>query len=64
VRRWQARMAWRGWSITADGWYGPASAATCTAFQRDSSARGWPLTADGEVGPKTWAAAWSRPVSR
>lgn len=64
VRTWQARMAWRGWRVTVDGWYGQQSAAVCTAFQQDSSAHGWPLVADGQVGHRTWAAAWDRPVSR
>jgi hypothetical protein len=63
VQTWQARMRARGWSIVADGWYGPASKAVCLAFQNDSTAHGWPLVADGEVGPATWAAAWNRPVS-
>lgn len=64
VLEWQARMAWRGWTITQDGIYGPHSEETCAAFQADSSAHGWILQEDGEVGPKTWAASWERPVSR
>jgi hypothetical protein len=63
VRTWQQRMADRGWSITVDGWYGPASAGICRQFQQDSTDHGWPLTVDGVVGPKTWAAAWQRPVT-
>ena len=64
VRRWQAKMAERGWRITADGWYGPLSAGVCTAFQQDSTAHGWPLAVDGKVGQLTWRATWERPVSR
>ena len=63
VVNWQQRMHDRGWPITVDGFYGPASAAICRQFQQDSTAHGWPLTADGIVGPATWAAAWNRPVS-
>jgi hypothetical protein len=64
VRRWQARMAWRGWRITVDGWYGAQSATVCRAFQVDSTAHGWPLVADAAVGRLTWRATWERPVSR
>ncbi len=63
VRTWQARMAARGWAITVDGWYGPKSAAVCSAFQRDSTTHGWPLADDAVVGPLTWRASWLRPVS-
>ncbi|GAA2137706.1 hypothetical protein GCM10009760_18410 [Kitasatospora kazusensis] len=58
VRTWQQQMRTRGWSITADGWYGPASAAVARAFQQDKG-----LTPDAEVGPITWAAAWTAPVT-
>ncbi|PYC83463.1 N-acetylmuramoyl-L-alanine amidase [Streptomyces tateyamensis] len=63
VRRWQQRMADRGWPITVDGWYGGQSATICRQFQEDSTAHGWPLTVDGVVGPQTWRASWERPVS-
>lgn len=59
VRDWQKRMAGRGWSIAVDGWYGPASAAVCRAFQQEKH-----LGVDGIVGPVTWAAAWTAPVTR
>lgn len=58
VRQWQQRMADRGWRITVDGWYGPASAAVCHAFQVEKG-----LQADGIVGPATWDAAWTAPIS-
>ncbi len=54
VLMWQRRMAARGWSISADGWYGPASAQVCRAFQQRHG-----LAVDGIVGPVTWNAAWS-----
>jgi len=49
ARRWQARMAQRGWAITVDGAYGPRSEATCREFQRRFN-----LSVDGRVGPITW----------
>ncbi|MFJ5883113.1 peptidoglycan-binding protein [Kitasatospora cineracea] len=54
VLMWQRRMAARGWSISADGWYGPASAQVCRSFQQRHG-----LGVDGIVGPVTWNAAWS-----
>lgn len=54
VTTWQKQMRVRGWSITADGAYGPASKSACTSFQRDNG-----LTADGIVGPATWDATWA-----
>jgi GH25 family lysozyme M1 (1,4-beta-N-acetylmuramidase) len=58
VRTWQARMRERGWAITADGDYGPASRDVCVRFQREKH-----LTPDGIVGPATWAAAWTAPIT-
>ncbi|GAA2084143.1 hypothetical protein GCM10009759_02950 [Kitasatospora saccharophila] len=54
VLMWQRRLAARGWSIGADGWYGPDSARVCRAFQQRHG-----LAVDGVVGPATWNAAWS-----
>lgn len=58
VKTWQTQMRKRGWSITADGAYGPASEAVCRRFQDDRR-----LGVDGVVGPKTWAAAWSPSIT-
>ncbi|MEU8919524.1 N-acetylmuramoyl-L-alanine amidase [Kitasatospora sp. NPDC048545] len=58
VLLWQQHMAARGWSISADGKYGPKSAATCRAFQADKG-----LEQDGVVGAKTWAATWNSPIT-
>ncbi|WP_035800673.1 peptidoglycan recognition protein family protein [Kitasatospora mediocidica] len=58
VQTWQRQMAQRGWSITADGWYGPASASVCRQFQQEKN-----LGVDGVVGPQTWDAAWTAPVT-
>ncbi|MDH6126761.1 peptidoglycan-binding domain-containing protein [Kitasatospora sp. GP82] len=58
VRTWQQRMADRGWNITVDGWYGPASASICRQFQAEAN-----LDPDGVVGPVTWDAAWTVPIT-
>jgi hypothetical protein len=55
---WQARMAERGWSIDADGRYGPQTAGVALAFQREKG-----LIADSLIGPQTWRAAWELPVT-
>jgi hypothetical protein len=58
VRTWQARMRQRGWRIEVDGDYGPGSAGVATRFQKDKG-----LAVDGIVGPRTWAAAWTAPIT-
>lgn len=58
LRRWQARMAERGWRIAADGLYGPDTKRVATGFQREKG-----LSVDGLIGPDTWAAAWTTPVT-
>lgn len=58
VRRFQQRLRERGWSIVADGIFGPATEAVVEAFQREKG-----LVVDGIVGPATWRAAWLAPVT-
>lgn len=58
VTTWQRQMRRRGWSITVDGSFGPASAAVAAAFQRDKR-----LHVDGKVGPDTWRATWAAKVT-
>jgi len=58
VATWQAQMAARGWSLAADGMYGPSSQSVCEQFQAEKG-----LGVDGLVGPQTWAAAWTAPVT-
>ena len=66
LKQWQQRMKDRGWPITVDGLYGPKGATTpqgntaeiTVAFQKEKG-----LTPDGLIGPKTWAAAWTAPVT-
>lgn len=52
----QQRLRDRGWRITVDGKWGPKSAATLTAFQREKG-----LEDDGIPGPASWTALWVRP---
>lgn len=59
LKRWQAQMRKRGWSITADGLYGPATAKVARQFQAEKAG----LAVDGLIGAKTWAAAWTEPVT-
>lgn len=58
VRRVQARLAERGWTIVVDGVFGRATEATVRAFQRDKRLRD-----DGVVGPVTWRALWTAPIT-
>ncbi|MEU4221983.1 N-acetylmuramoyl-L-alanine amidase [Actinoplanes sp. NPDC026623] len=58
IRRWQTQMRRRGWTIGVDGDYGPKSRDVAVAFQREKH-----LDLDGKVGPRTWAAAWTKPVT-
>jgi hypothetical protein len=58
VRRWQAQMKKRGWSIDVDGAYGPASRDVCETFQREKD-----LPATGVVNEATWVATWEKPIT-
>lgn len=58
LRRWQRRMAERGWRIDADGLYGDQTRGVAVAFQREKG-----LAVDGLIGPATWRAAWEAPVT-
>lgn len=58
LKRWQQRMKDRGWSLTADGLYGPTTAKVARQFQKEKG-----LPVDGLIGAATWAAAWNSPVS-
>jgi peptidoglycan hydrolase-like protein with peptidoglycan-binding domain len=55
---WQQRMRQRGWAITVDDAYGPASARVCGQFQAEKG-----LRQDQVVGPATWDAAFTAPVT-
>ena len=58
LKRWQAQMRKRGWSLAADGLYGPRTASVARSFQRDKR-----LAQDGLIGKQTWDAAWNSKVT-
>jgi len=58
VYTWQTQMTARGWTLAADGIYGPESDGICRQFQAEKG-----LDVDGVVGPDTWAATWSAPIT-
>ena len=58
LAQWQTQMAKRGWSIAADGLYGPQTANITRTFQTQKN-----LTVDGLIGPQTWGAAWTAPIT-
>lgn len=57
LARWQQRMRERGYSLAADGRYGPETERIVRYFQGLVG-----LKVDGKIGPATWAAAWTEPV--
>ncbi|MGO2860615.1 MAG: peptidoglycan recognition protein family protein [Brevibacterium sp.] len=58
MREWQQQMQDRGWSLDVDGLYGRETNKITKQFQAEKG-----LKADGLIGPKTWAAAWTEPVT-
>ena len=58
IRTWQQRMRDRGWSITPDGFFGPATEKIVRDFQAEKG-----LTVDHIIGPATWAAAWNSNIT-
>jgi peptidoglycan hydrolase-like protein with peptidoglycan-binding domain len=58
LRTWQQQMKHRGWTITADGQFGPETERVTKAFQKEKS-----LGVDGRIGLHTWNAAWTSPVT-
>jgi hypothetical protein len=58
VRKWEARMRQRGWTLKADGRLSLADGKILKAFQKEKG-----LTVDGRLGPKSFAAAWTAKVS-
>ncbi|WP_304452722.1 peptidoglycan-binding protein [Nocardiopsis sp. YSL2] len=58
LRRWQRRMRDRGWIITPDGLYGDQTEAVTRTFQAEKD-----LVDDGLIGVRTWAAAWTAPIT-
>lgn len=58
VRQIQQRLRDRGWNITVDGDFGPATDRIIRLFQKEKG-----LGIDGVVGPLTWKAIWLSPVT-
>jgi cell wall-associated NlpC family hydrolase len=58
VRQVQQRLRDRGWNVSVDGVFGPATEKLVRAFQQDKH-----LEDDGIVGPKTWEALWRAPIT-
>lgn len=56
VKKVQAQFKARGWNISVDGSFGPATDKIVRAFQAEKK-----LGVDGVVGPKTWAAMFTAP---
>lgn len=57
VLAWQKQLQARGWSLTADGFFGPKTGDATKAFQVDKH-----LLADSRVGPITWRAGFTLPT--
>lgn len=58
LKQWQTQMHSRGWTITADGFYGNQTATVTRQFQQEKG-----LSVDGLIGPQTWSTAWTAPVT-
>lgn len=58
VRVFQARLAERGWTIEADGWFEKDTLKVVKGFQTNKN-----LVVDGIVGPTTWNAMWLEPIT-
>jgi hypothetical protein len=60
----QAQLSKRGWSIGVDDQFGPQSAQITRQFQSEAVAEGHDTGGvDAIVGPKTWALAWTKPIT-
>jgi lysozyme len=58
VQAWQQKIVARGFTVTADGIFGPESKTACIAFQRHVG-----LDPDGIVGRRTWDATFDDSIS-
>lgn len=58
VRKWEARMRQRGWTLKADGRLSLADGKVLKAFQKEKG-----LTVDGLLGPASFRAAWTTKVN-
>lgn len=58
LKVWQERMRTRGWSITADGYFGDQTQTMVVKFQREKG-----VGTDGKIGPVTWPLPWTAPIT-
>lgn len=58
VKKIQARLKARGWNVSVDGYFGPASERVTRKFQAEKG-----LKVDGCVGLKTYTALWEEKVT-
>jgi hypothetical protein len=58
VKQWQVQMRKRGWKLPHDGEYDERTRDVCVAFQKQKG-----LPDNGRVGPRTWALAWTSPIT-
>jgi hypothetical protein len=58
VQRWQRQMHRRGWKLPHDGEFEERTRDVCVAFQKQKD-----LPPNGRVGPRTWALAWTSPIT-
>jgi hypothetical protein len=58
VRKWEAQMKARGWSISVNGVFDSHDDETCRRFQAEKG-----LEVDGVVGSHTWHATWNAPIT-
>lgn len=58
IKQFQNKLKSRGWKISADGRYGPATEKVVRQFQAEKKIR-----VDGGVGAVTWAKIWEAPVT-
>lgn len=58
IKQFQNKLKSRGWKISADGRYGPATEKVVRQFQAEKKIR-----VDGAVGAVTWAKIWEAPVT-
>jgi hypothetical protein len=59
VKRWQTKMAKRGWAIDATGTFDAKSEQVCRKFQAEKGL----VHHDGKVGPETWGGTWTAPIT-
>jgi hypothetical protein len=67
LKRWQQRMAHRGYTINADGYYGQVGDTVPhgeTADVAKVAQHVWGVAPDSLIGRETWSLAWTRDITR